>query len=91
MAARLTALSMIASLQAEIVDLDRIQAWLRVFGMVNCASDFNRMPQVLDGFTDVVVAIFGAERGRHARSAVGVLSLPFDIPVEVEAELLIAV
>jgi enamine deaminase RidA (YjgF/YER057c/UK114 family) len=68
------------------VDLDRVTAWLRVFGMVNTGRDFNAYPMVINGFTDLIVEVFGAERGQHARSAVGMAGLPFNIPVEIEAE-----
>jgi enamine deaminase RidA (YjgF/YER057c/UK114 family) len=54
--------------------------------MVNSAPGFNRQPAVLNGFTDVIVQVFGAERGAHARSAVGMAELPFNIPVEIEGE-----
>ncbi len=82
-AARLTALSMLATLQAELGDLDRILRIVKVFGMVNVAPGFNQTPAVLDGCSDVLVEIFG-EAGRHTRSAVGMAALPFDIPVEIE-------
>jgi enamine deaminase RidA (YjgF/YER057c/UK114 family) len=84
--ARLTGLSILASLQRELGDLDRVSAWLRVFGMVHSAPGFNRQPDVINGFTDLIVKLWGPERGRHARSAVGMAQLPFDIPVEIEAE-----
>jgi enamine deaminase RidA (YjgF/YER057c/UK114 family) len=86
-AARLTALSMLGSLQRELGDLDRIAAWTRVFGMVNSAGGFNRQPAVINGFSDLILALFGLEVGAHARSAVGLAELTFDIPVEIEAEL----
>jgi enamine deaminase RidA (YjgF/YER057c/UK114 family) len=85
-AARLVALAILASLKAEIGDLDRVAAWLRVFGMVNAAPGFNRFPMVINGFSDLIVELYGTERGNHARSAVGMAGLPFDIPVEIEAE-----
>lgn len=85
-AARLTALSMLASLQRALGDLDRIVAWTRVFGMVNSAPGFNRQPAVINGFSDLILDLFGPEAGAHARSAVGMAELPFDIPVEIEAE-----
>ncbi len=88
--ARLVALSILGSLSRELGDLDRIQAWLRVFGMVNSAPAFNRQPNVINGFSDLILELFG-DAGRHARSAVGLAALPFDIPVEIEAEVLIAV
>jgi enamine deaminase RidA (YjgF/YER057c/UK114 family) len=85
-AARLTALAMLASLRRELGDLDRISAWLRVFGMVNVAPGFNRTPAVINGCSDLIVELWGPEAGQHARSAVGMAALPFDIPVEIEAE-----
>ena len=85
-AARLTALSILGSLARELGDLDRITAWTRVFGMVNSAPGFNKQPAVINGFTDLIVDVFGADIGAHARSAVGMAELPFDIPVEIEGE-----
>jgi len=89
-AARLTALAILASLKTEIGDLDRVTAWLRVFGMVNAGKGFNRFPQVINGFSDLIMELYGPETGRHARSAVGMAGLPFDLPVEIEAEVAIA-
>ncbi len=88
-AARLTALSMLGSLRRALGDLDRITAWTRVFGMVNAVPGFARQPNVINGFSDVILEVFGAEVGAHSRSAVGMADLPFGIPVEVEAELTI--
>ena len=85
-AARLTALAVLASLKRALGDLDRITAWTRVFGMVNSASGFVRQPAVINGFSDLVLELFGKDVGAHARSAVGLFELPFSIPVEVEAE-----
>ncbi len=85
-AARLTALSMLASLRAAIGDLDRVTAWVRVFGMVNSAPGFERQPEVINGFTDLILDLYGEEVGAHARCAVGMAELPFGIPVEIEAE-----
>src|SRR5882672_11503790 len=85
-AARLTALAILGSLKRTLGDLDRIAAWTRVFGMVNSAPDFNRQPLVINGFSELIVEIFGLERGAHARSAVGLAELPFNIPVEIEGE-----
>jgi hypothetical protein len=87
--ARLTALSMLASLERELGDLDRIVAWLRVFGMVQSAPGFQRQPAVINGFSDLVLSVFGEDIGAHARSAVGMFELPFNIPVEIEAEVLL--
>jgi enamine deaminase RidA (YjgF/YER057c/UK114 family) len=82
-AAQMTALSILATLRAELGDLDRIERFVKVFGMVNVAPGFNRTPEVIDGCSDLLVAVFG-EAGRHTRSAVGMAELPFDIPVEIE-------
>lgn len=87
-AARLTGLSILGSLQRELGDLDRIDAWVRVFGMVNSAPGFDRQPAVINGFSDLILEVFGAA-GAHARSAVGMAELPFGLPVEIEAEVLI--
>jgi enamine deaminase RidA (YjgF/YER057c/UK114 family) len=83
-AARATALSMLASLKAELGDLDRVRGWLKALGLVNCAPGFNQTPAVINGFSDLILELWG-EAGRHARSAIGVAELPFDIPVEIEA------
>lgn len=85
-AARLTALAMLASLRSELGDLDRVGGWIKAFGMVNAAPGFSRMPVVMNGFSDLIIQLWGPERGRHARSAVGMAELPFGIPVEIEAE-----
>lgn len=82
-AARMTGLSILATLNAELGDLDRIDRILKVFGMVNCAPGFNQTPAVINGCSDLLVAVFG-EAGRHTRSAVGMAELPFDIAVEIE-------
>lgn len=84
-AARLTALSIVSSLRAELGDLDLVASWVRAFGMVNAAPGFNAMPAVINGFSSSILDIWGPRAGRHARSAIGVASLPFDWPVEVEA------
>lgn len=83
-AARLTALNQLRSLVDEGVDLDRLR-WLKVLGMVNSAPDFTDQPAVVNGFSDLVLELFGPERGMHARSAVGMASLPMGIAVEIEA------
>ena len=85
-AARLTALAILGSLQRALGDLDRIRAWTRVFGMVNSAPGFNRQPSVINGFSELILELFGPEVGAHSRSAVGMAELPFDIPVEIEGE-----
>lgn len=88
-AARLTTLSMLGSLARTLGDLDRIVAWSRIFGMVNSAPGFNRQSAVINGCSDLILQIFGPEVGAHARSAVGMAELPFDIPVEIEGEVVI--
>jgi len=85
-AARLTALSILGSLRRSLGDLDRITSWGRVFGMVNSAPGFNRQPSVINGFSDLILQLYGQPAGAHSRSAVGMAELPFDIPVEIEAE-----
>jgi enamine deaminase RidA (YjgF/YER057c/UK114 family) len=85
-AARLVALSILGSLKRTVGDLDRIAAWSRVFGMVNSAPGFNRQPSVINGFSDLILEVFGSQVGAHSRSAVGMAELPFDIPVEIEGE-----
>ncbi|NVH77665.1 RidA family protein [Paraburkholderia sp. JPY432] len=85
-AARLTALAILGSLKRELGSLERIACWTRVFGMVNSAPAFNRQPAVINGFSELILAVFGEERGAHARSAVGMAELPFNIPVEIEGE-----
>jgi enamine deaminase RidA (YjgF/YER057c/UK114 family) len=82
-AARMTALSILATLNAELGTLDRIEHIIKVFGMVNVAPGFNQTPAVIDGCSDLLVEIFG-DAGRHTRSAVGLAELPFDIAVEIE-------
>lgn len=85
-AARLTGLAVLGSLQRELGDLDRIASWTRIFGMVNSAPGFMRQPAVINGFTDLIISVFGPSVGAHARSAVGLAELPFNIPVEIEGE-----
>lgn len=89
-AARLTALSILGSLHRALDDgqrgLGRITAWTRVFGMVNSAPGFTQQPSVINGFSDLILELFGPEVGAHSRSAVGMAELPFNIPVEIEAE-----
>jgi enamine deaminase RidA (YjgF/YER057c/UK114 family) len=88
-AARLTALAILADLKRELGDLDRVKAWLRVFGMVNSAPGFNQQPNVINGFSDLILELYGPVVGQHARSAVGMAELPARIPVEIEAEVAI--
>jgi enamine deaminase RidA (YjgF/YER057c/UK114 family) len=88
--ARKVALSMLGSLKRELGDLDRVTAWCRVFGMVNSAPGFDRQPLVINGFSELILDLWGPEAGSHARSAVGMAGLPFGMAVEIEAEVLIA-
>ena len=83
-AARQVGLTMLATLQQYLGSLDRVQRMIKVLGMVNAAPDFQNHPQVMNGFSDLMVEVFG-DNGRAARSAVGMGSLPGNISVEVEA------
>jgi len=89
-AARSTALSMLGSLQRELGDLDRVEHWVRLFGMVNSAAGFDKQPAVINGCSDLILKLWGEDAGAHARSAVGMAELPFGIPVEIEAEVAIS-
>ena len=82
-AARLTGIALLSSLKREIGDLGRVQRIVKVFGMVNVDPSFTDMPKVINGCSDLMVEIFG-ERGRHARAAVGMASLPVGIAVEID-------
>ena len=82
-AARYTAVALLTSLKAEIGSLNKVKRILKVTGMVNCATDFTQHPKVVNGCSDLLVGVFG-ERGKHARAAVGMGSLPSNIPVEID-------
>lgn len=82
-AARLTGISLLSALKAEIGDLSKIKRVVKVLGLVNCTPGFAQQPQVMNAFSDMIVEIFG-EKGRHARSAVGTNALPGNIAVEIE-------
>src|SRR5690242_5335343 len=82
-AARLTGLSMLATMHVELGGLDRVEQIVKVFGMVNVGGAFDQMPAVIDGCSDLLVDVFG-QRGRHTRTAVGMAALPFGIAVEIE-------
>jgi enamine deaminase RidA (YjgF/YER057c/UK114 family) len=84
-AARLTGLLILAALRAELGTLDRVRSIVKLLGMVNCSPGFNNTPAVINGCSDLLVAVFGEDIGSHARSAVGMAELPFDIAVEIEA------
>jgi len=82
-AARLTAINQLAVLKAELGSLNKVKRIVKVLGMVNCSEDFTDQPKVINGYSDLMVEIFG-EKGKHARSAVGMYALPMNIAVEVE-------
>ena len=82
-AAKLVAIGQLAVLQDYLGDLNKVRRIAKVFGMVNCTSDFTNQPEVINGFSDTMVAVFG-EKGKHARAAVGMGSLPRGICVEID-------
>ena len=82
--ARSVGLGLLSSLRDEIGSLDRVTRVVKVLGMVNCPPEFTTQHKVIDGCSDLFVEVFGQEIGRHARSAVGMGSLPLDFPVEIE-------
>jgi len=90
LAARSAMIGIFASLKQSLGDLDRIRAWLRVCGMVRASPDFTGFPLLMNGSSSVIVDAFGTEVGNHARVAVGVAGLPFNAPIEIEAELEVA-
>jgi hypothetical protein len=75
-----------ASIKQSIGSLDRVSSWLRVFGMVNAAPGFNQLPSIINGCSELILEVFGPEIGAHSRSAVGMAELPFNVPLEIEAE-----
>jgi hypothetical protein len=88
-AARLTALSILGSLKRELGDLDRVPAWLMVYGLVNAVADFTLTTNVINGFSDLIVELYGPEAGTHARIAPGIATLPLGLPVTIAAEVAI--
>jgi enamine deaminase RidA (YjgF/YER057c/UK114 family) len=82
-AAKVVTLNMLQSLKSVIGDLDKVRRIVKVLGFVNCTEDFPDQPKVINGASDLLVELFG-DRGRHARSAVGMYQLPFGIAVEIE-------
>ena len=82
-AARQTGIALLSTLKAEVGDLNKVKRIVKVLGMVNCTENFTDQPKVINGFSDLMVAIFG-EKGKHARSAVGMYMLPSNIAVEIE-------
>jgi enamine deaminase RidA (YjgF/YER057c/UK114 family) len=89
-AVRLVGLAMLGSLQWELSELERITAWLRVLGMVNVSPGTTQLARVINGFSALILDVFGPERGAHARSTVGMAELSFGVAVEIEAEVEIA-
>ena len=89
LAARQVVLTMLASLNTELGSLDRIEHWVRLFGMVNAAPGFTELSEVINGGSDLLIKVFGPKTGAHARSAIGVAELPFNVPVEMEGELIL--
>ena len=83
-AARATGLNLLATARATLGNLDRVKRIVKVLGMVNSAPGFTDQPKVLNGFSDLMVEVFGEAIGKHARSAAGMAELPFNIPVEIE-------
>ena len=88
-AARLCALTILAQAQAALGSLDRVVRVVKLVGFVNCDPSFGEQPKVVNGASDLMVEVLG-DKGRHARSAVGMAALPFDVSVEVEAVLEVA-
>jgi enamine deaminase RidA (YjgF/YER057c/UK114 family) len=82
-------LGIFATLVHEIGTLDRVAAWIRIFGMVNAVPDFHDYPSVINPASRLVYDVFGNDIGRHSRLAIGVAGLPFNAPVEIEAEVLL--
>lgn len=82
-AARQTGIALLSTLKAEIGDLNKVKRIVKVLGMVNCSEGFTEQPKVINGFSDLMVQVFG-EKGKHARSAVGMYALPQNIAVEIE-------
>jgi enamine deaminase RidA (YjgF/YER057c/UK114 family) len=82
-AAKVTGLQLLATLQQAIGDLGKVKRIVKVLGMVQCTDDFKDQPKVMNGFSDLMVAVFG-DKGRHARSAVGMNALPNGMAVEIE-------
>jgi enamine deaminase RidA (YjgF/YER057c/UK114 family) len=89
-AARVVGLAMLANIRAVAGSLDAVERVVKTLGMVNCTAEFGEMPRVINGFSDLFVEVFGEERGRGARSAVGMGALPRGIAVEVEMVLQLA-
>jgi enamine deaminase RidA (YjgF/YER057c/UK114 family) len=89
-AAKIVMLNCLASVKSTLGDLDQVKRIVKLLGMVNCTEDFTEQPKVINGASDLLVALYG-EAGRHARSAVGMQQLPMNIPVEIEMIVEVAV
>jgi enamine deaminase RidA (YjgF/YER057c/UK114 family) len=89
LAAKEIGLSIFANLKQKIGNLSRIKSWVRVFGMVNSATGYDEQHIVLNGFSDLLLEVFGSEVGAHSRSAVGVAGLPMNLAIEIEGEVII--
>lgn len=89
-AARDIGLCVLAHLKADLSDLGRIKAWARVFGMVSSAPGFTRQHLLINGFSDLMINVFGPEVGHHARSAIGAAALPMSVIIEIEVETVLA-
>lgn len=83
-------LSILGSLKRTLGDLDRVTAWLTVNGMVNATTDFTQTTKVMNGCSDLLIALYGSEVGQHARTAIGVAALPLGLPVVISAEIAIS-
>ncbi|MFO1088084.1 MAG: RidA family protein [Hyphomicrobiales bacterium] len=88
--AQLVGLSILGDLKRAIGSLDRVKQWLKALGMVNAVPEFTSTTPVINGFSELIVSLFGPDVGAHTRSAVGMSTLPLDIPVEIEGELIIS-
>ena len=89
LAAKEIGLSILANIKQEIGDLSRITNWVRVFGMVNSAPGYDEQHIVINGFSELILEVFGSDIGRHSRSAIGVAGLPMNLAIEIEGEVLI--
>jgi hypothetical protein len=89
-AVRLSALTILSSLKRELGDLDRVTAWLMVYGLVNAEPDFTITTNVINGFSDLTLEVYGPEAGEHARMAPGLATLPLGVPVTIAAEVVIS-
>ncbi len=89
LAAKEIGLSILANIKQEIGDLSRITHWVRVFGMVNSAPGYDEQHIVINGFSELILEVFGSDIGKHSRSAIGVAGLPMNLAIEIEGEVLI--